>query len=254
MTAGIYKIENNINHKVYIGCSKNIENRWYHHKFETFDNTQVQYNYTIHRAFRKYGIENFSFSIVEEITDEKLRFERERYWIKYYNSYKDGYNETLGGETGPSLIGELNPQAKLTEQNVYNIRQRVYNLEPAWDIYQDYKNKISYSAFKKIIQGYTWKTIFPEAIIVGNSKKYHKINKSESSKRCWYPNKLSYKPNPPKYKVKCITTGEIFPSVSVAAKTYNISNAALYNALNGKTKTSGIDPVTKQRLQWKKEI
>lgn len=34
MTAGVYKIENKINHKVYIGCSKNIENRWYHHKFE----------------------------------------------------------------------------------------------------------------------------------------------------------------------------------------------------------------------------
>lgn len=31
MSCGIYKIENNINHKIYIGQSKNIEKRWKSH-------------------------------------------------------------------------------------------------------------------------------------------------------------------------------------------------------------------------------
>jgi group I intron endonuclease len=191
MTAGIYKIENNINHKIYIGCSKNIENRWYHHQNEAFNSAQVQYNYTIHRAFRKYGIKNFTFVILEEIEDERTRFEREKYWILYYDSYKNGYNETEGGDTGPSLKGELNFHAKLTQQEVLNIRQRVYKLEPAWNIYQDYKDKISYSAFKKIIQGRTWKTVFPEAVIVGQSDEYHFINKSAGSKRAWPSSKIN---------------------------------------------------------------
>ena len=32
--SGIYKIENIINHKIYIGQSKDIETRWEHHKWE----------------------------------------------------------------------------------------------------------------------------------------------------------------------------------------------------------------------------
>lgn len=44
----------------------------------------------------KYGIENFRFEIVE-LCDEKDLDDREIYWIDYYNSYLQGYNETLGG-------------------------------------------------------------------------------------------------------------------------------------------------------------
>lgn len=254
MTAGVYKIENKINHKVYIGCSKNIENRWYHHKFEAKKENNPQYNYSIHKAFRKYGINNFSFSILEEIEDEKYRFEREIFWINYYDSYKKGYNETFGGDSGPPLKGENNPHSKLTENDVINIRKRVCLLEPAWNIFQDYKYRISYSAFKKIIQGHTWKETYPQGIIIGKSEKYHKINKSEGSKRTWHPNKLIPPKKKSQYKVRCLTTEELFNSVSEAAETYNISKTALYNTLNGKTKTCGMDKKTKQRLRWKKEI
>lgn len=88
-----------------------------------------------HKAFRKYGINNFSFSILEEIEDEKYRFEREIFWINYYDSYKKGYNETFGGDSGPPLKGENNPHSKLTENDVINIRKRVCLLEPAWNIF-----------------------------------------------------------------------------------------------------------------------
>ena len=99
MSCGIYKITNKINQKCYIGCSKNIEKRWNSHKSESVLEQFPQYNYSIHKAFRKYGLDNFSFEIIEEISENKL-FDREKYWITFYNSYNDGYNATIGGDGG----------------------------------------------------------------------------------------------------------------------------------------------------------
>ena len=91
----IYKIENQINHKVYIGQTiKSLNKRFSQHK----NNYTKPYFSQIHlyRAFKKYGIENFSFEKIEQVNDEDLD-EREKYWIAYYNSYENGYNSTLGG-------------------------------------------------------------------------------------------------------------------------------------------------------------
>jgi hypothetical protein len=50
---------------------------------------------------RKYGIENFSFTIIEECSIEDLD-NKEKYWIAYYNSTdkNKGYNRTEGGSDG----------------------------------------------------------------------------------------------------------------------------------------------------------
>lgn len=84
---GIYKIENLINNKVYIGQSKNIYKRWYGHRCDCKTK-----EYPLYQAIRKYGIENFHFSILEECKIEKLS-EREDYWMNYYHSLTpNGYN------------------------------------------------------------------------------------------------------------------------------------------------------------------
>lgn len=86
---GIYCIHNLINGKKYIGQSKNIYERWRHHK-ALYDGC------VIHKAIAKYGIDNFEFSIIEECSEEQLD-EREQYWITFYDSYHSGYNENTGG-------------------------------------------------------------------------------------------------------------------------------------------------------------
>ena len=102
---GIYKIENLINHKIYIGQSINIERRWKDEKRLAFDPQDESYNYPLSRAFRKYGLDNFNFEIIEECSVDILS-QRERYWINYYNSFFDGYNQTLGGETNSQVKKE----------------------------------------------------------------------------------------------------------------------------------------------------
>lgn len=91
----IYKITNKINGKIYVGQTiKNYEERFRQHRLNY--NKEYFSQIVLYKAFKKYGIENFSFEMIEEVEREKLD-EREKYWIEYYNSYFNGYNSTLGG-------------------------------------------------------------------------------------------------------------------------------------------------------------
>lgn len=88
----IYKITNIQNKKVYIGQTiRPIEQRFHRHLNDAINNILDTH---FARAIRKYGKDNF---IIEEIdtaeTQEELN-QKERYWIKFYNSVEEGYNET----------------------------------------------------------------------------------------------------------------------------------------------------------------
>ena len=60
--------------------------------------------------------------LIEQCDDSEAST-REKYWIAYFNTFYDGYNETEGGDCGPIMPGEKNPMAKLSEEDVYNIRK-----------------------------------------------------------------------------------------------------------------------------------
>lgn len=92
---GIYKITNQINGKVYIGQSVDIERRWKDHKTRAFNNHNgnSQYNCPLYRAMRKYGLENFNFSVLIECSRDELN-QYEYQYIHQFNSIdcQYGYN------------------------------------------------------------------------------------------------------------------------------------------------------------------
>lgn len=97
----IYKIENVITHKIYIGqTSFTLEKRWYQHTKESREALDgVRQSFPLfHRMIIKYGEDNFIPSILEEC-ENTLLDEREKYWIDYFDSYNNGYNRTFGGKT-----------------------------------------------------------------------------------------------------------------------------------------------------------
>ena len=72
---GIYKIENLINGKVYIGQSTDIKDRWHRHKLyakKQYSNDGKRYYQHLYNAMRKYGLNNFSFEVLEETSEEEL--------------------------------------------------------------------------------------------------------------------------------------------------------------------------------------
>ena len=91
---GIYKITNRINGHSYIGQSTNIEKRWQNEKIASNNPNDCSYDYPLSRAFRKYGIQNFSFEVIEECNREDLN-DKEHYWICFY---APEYNQTHGGD------------------------------------------------------------------------------------------------------------------------------------------------------------
>ena len=107
MTIGIYKITNLINGKSYIGKSKNIETRFVYHK--TPCRWSKEENKPLYKAFKKYGLDNFNFDVIEECKEDELNI-KEIYWIGYYDTYKNGYNST------PGNIKKANLQKKFLER------------------------------------------------------------------------------------------------------------------------------------------
>lgn len=63
---------------------------------------------------KEYGIENFFVETLEETEEPE---EREKYWIEYFGSFKNGYNATIGGD------------GKLPNQNYYHISKIISNDE-----------------------------------------------------------------------------------------------------------------------------
>jgi group I intron endonuclease len=93
---GIYKITNPSG-KIYIGASKDILKRW-NSDYKYICNVKSQIK--LYKSFKKYGISNHTFEIVE-ICNVNFLFNKEIYWINFYNSYVSGLNSTKGGENPP---------------------------------------------------------------------------------------------------------------------------------------------------------
>lgn len=113
MKGFIYKITNKINGKSYIGQTiQNVKERFYQHCATKCN--QAVLNMVIHKAINKYGKSNFTVEVIEEVESTNLN-DRERYWIKYYDSYNNGCNSTKGGQDGIKLFKNLDTKSIVRE-------------------------------------------------------------------------------------------------------------------------------------------
>lgn len=96
----IYMIENMINAKKYVGQTVfTLQKRWNEHKKDA--SSEKNCKYPIHKAIKKYGVDNFKISVLEDDVDNNELNTREQYWISRLDTYilnGNGYNCTLGGE------------------------------------------------------------------------------------------------------------------------------------------------------------
>jgi group I intron endonuclease len=102
----IYKVTNKINLKVYIGYTKiGIEERLHKHLTNALSGIDTQF----YRAIRKYGIVNFTWCEIDNATEQEQAKDKEKNWIEYFDSFKNGYNMTIGGDGG-DIINQLSKE------------------------------------------------------------------------------------------------------------------------------------------------
>lgn len=80
----VYKIENIVNKKSYIGSSVNFSKRALDHA--TSLKCNKHHSIYLQRAYNKYGAENFTISILEYVFDPEFLIEREQFYIDRNNS------------------------------------------------------------------------------------------------------------------------------------------------------------------------
>lgn len=192
--SGIYLVINTANNTPYIGQSTNIYERFNkHHIYDYKNENNCCYDTKFYKALRKYGIENFQVSVLELCEKDELD-KKEIAYIKQYDSYHHGYNSTEGGqnwssnihsleteekrkqtrELNNSLKSENHPRAKMTNEEVWNVRQRYIDGESIKQIYEDYKDRYNNElTFKRIVLGQTY-------INVGNIPSKNQIRYTNS--------------------------------------------------------------------------
>lgn len=217
MLGRIYIIKNTCNDKVYIGqTTRTIEARWADHIKNAIHNYQS--SMIIYRAMRKYGVEHFFISILEDNIEKQDLNEREKYWIHYYNSIRpNGYNIRDGGDDSG--------------------RKEVYKIDPTTnEIVECYgsataaaeANNLDLSSLSKICRregnscgGYKW--TYKEYY----DKGYLASIKTKAAKQ-------------PVYQVDPYTKEiiNIFESISEAARYVNVNQSGISNVLSGKNHTA----------------
>lgn len=187
MLGFIYKVTNKVNNKIYIGQTiQRVQDRWYRHCGKSgLPETEMKTHFK--RAILKYGKENF---IVEtlETCDSSLLNEREKYYIKLYDSYRCGYNSTLGGQDGAKpfktteednesiielykegfSLKDIGKEYKIDKATVKSILVR-HNIELRTSKAVKYTSKVRESILQDYNQGISRKDIMKKYLI---SKSY----------------------------------------------------------------------------------
>ena len=135
----IYCAQNLINQKRYIGqTTTSLKRRTKSHEYKTFKKNN---NTHFHNALRKYGMNNFMWTIICYVDDKEALDKAEIYWIKYYDTIEIGYNHQGGGYNGkPSLIARK-------KMSIAHKGNTAWNKGKLWD--EETKLKMSCSRLGK---------------------------------------------------------------------------------------------------------
>lgn len=231
MQGYIYLTTNNINNKKYIGRKTS----------PIFIKDYYGSGVHLQKALNKYGKENFTVKIIEEIEDKNLLIPREMYWINYYNAVDDNnfYNHSPGGLHEGWVPGEGNiaktaycrkinsEKHKNKKQSQEVIHNRVIKTSGKnhW-CYNKHRSEETKSKISKKLTG----------THLSEETKY-KIGKSNIGKHQLSKEHIEILRKNASKKVINIDTNEIFCSVVEASKKYPVGN--IYMCCKGRCKTAG---------------
>lgn len=130
----VYKITNSANGKVYIGfTSRTLHERWIEHTAPCRLERQTR----LYKAIEKYGKDSFQIEVLENFNTTEEALTAERKYITKFNSYKQGYNDTLGGDKQvftPEIKAKIS-LAKMGHLTSEQTRKKISNtLSKTWSV------------------------------------------------------------------------------------------------------------------------
>lgn len=218
---GIYKITNKITGNFYIGQSINIEKRFKEHK-------RKKLKTKLSKDFQKYGLDNFTFEIIEEVSIKRLN-ERELFYIEklnpYYNSHKTVVNDCLRNipeETINKLkkSGKKQWEEKSQEEKEKIIKNNLKGPALNHKVSEETRNKI-----RKSLLGTKMKDETKQKISNAHKEKF----------KNGYINKGAILKN--QKKILCVQENKSFNSIKEAAKYYGIDAGSITKVCKGQRKS-----------------
>ena len=109
----IYKITNTLNSKVYIGQTVNLNERFSSHKRGDDENSPI------HLAIKKYGVENFTFEVLDYCEDyNKKEISNDEYLNYYYKFHQNslgwyGFSNSKGDDEIRNEISKTKKTLKM---------------------------------------------------------------------------------------------------------------------------------------------
>ena len=148
----IYKITNNLNNMVYIGSSIDVERRWRQHKEASINEKDHHYNYPLMIAFRQFGVDNFTFEIIDTLPDYQTMIKAEHNWIIKENCIvPNGYNQT-DNTNSPMFDPNIAKKMSDTKRDKYGKRVSEIdsngNIIDVWDSLAEAGEKTGLDRFK----------------------------------------------------------------------------------------------------------
>lgn len=163
----VYIVENSIDDKVYVGQTRDFEKRKYGHVYSAEKGDERP----LYRAMREFGIDLFSFRILEECQTEEEASVREQYWVDQFDSFNRGFNLTAGGGYHVGNKGR-----KFSEDH----KRKISESHKGKSFSEETRKKMSESAKKRLkenhpMRGKTWS----EEIKKNQSDAKHRLYASE---------------------------------------------------------------------------
>lgn len=116
LRAGVYRIRNKINGKLYIGSTIRFDKRFRCHLNDL--NGGRHHSQRLQNAWNKYGADAFAFEVVEVVHDIESLLSREQHWLDETAAYRSGYNicptagNCLGRKWRPETIAKMSESAR----------------------------------------------------------------------------------------------------------------------------------------------
>ena len=263
--AGIYKIENLVNGKVYIGSSVCLDKRKQNHfiqlKNSNHDNSYLQ------RACNKYGIDNLKFIVIEfidKIDDKKalkeIILDREQYWTNEMRALERQYGYNLATKAN-SMLGYKHSEeskkrmsiAKIGKKHSKEAKIKIGNASRGDKNFwygKTYGDAVKARRVINLTTGKIYDSIKRACEECGMRYSSNVISVCQGDTKTaggfmWAYLDEYNNPMPTGYintntrSVINIDTMEIFESIALAARTYSVVEGSISNNVRGSTKTSG---------------